>query len=226
MLRPLDVKSLCLAIGTFTLAVTSFNMPAHAVLELSLNDGGVTQTVVDTDGDGQVSFIGSLDNFTTNFTAGVSQPTLVGTPTLIDLTSQNISNSAGSITIELTDTDFTNQTSYLLSAIGGTTNGSVTYETFVNTANGDPFDGIQLAEKTLEDAFFSSGSLFPIELSGDFPYSLGIRVTIEHGAGTKISSFNSEIRIPEPASLGLLGTGLLLAGLALSRRRKKKNKAF
>ena len=222
MLRPLDVRSLCFAIGTFALAATSFNMPAHAVLVLSLNDGGATQTVVDTDGDGQVSFVGALSNFTTNFTAGVSKPTLIGTPTLIDLTSQNISNAAGSITIELTDTDFTNSTSYLFSAIGGTTNGSVTYQTFVNTANGDPFAGTQLADKTLDSASFNAGSLFPIDLTGGTPYSLGIRVIIEHGAGNKISSFDSEIRIPEPGSLGLLGTGLLLAGLALSRRRKAK----
>ncbi|MGI9450705.1 MAG: PEP-CTERM sorting domain-containing protein [Geminicoccaceae bacterium] len=223
MLRPLDVKSLCLAIGTFALAATSFNTPAHAVLMLTLDDGGATQTVVDTDGDGKVVFDGTLSNFTTNVSTGLSKPILVGAPTLIDLNSVNVSNNAGTLVIELSDTDFTNPTSYLFSAIGGTTNGSITYETFVNTSNGDPFDGTQIAQKTLEGAFFGAGNLFSIGLTGSDPYSLGIRVTINHESGFgQVTSFDSEIRVPEPGSLGLLGTGLLLAGLALSRRRKKR----
>lgn len=221
MLRPRDLKSLSLAAGAFALFATSFSPAAHAVLTLSLNEvGGGSQTIVDTDGDGKVSFDGALTNFTTNFTAGVSKPVLIGTPSLIDLVSLNISDSAGTLVIELSDTDYTNPTSYLNSLIGGTTAGTVTYETFVDTANGDPFGGTLLASKTLDDPSFNAGSLFPINLPDGSPYSLGIRVTIEHGSGVTNTSFDSEIRIPEPGSLGLLGTGLVLAGLALRRRRK------
>lgn len=223
MLRPYDLKSLCLAVGAFALFTTSFSPAAHAVLTLSLNEvGGGSQTIVDTDGDGKVFFNGTLTNFTTNFTAGVSDPILIGTPSLIDLVSLNISELAGTLIIELSDTGYTNPTSYLNSLIGGTTAGTVTYETFVDTTNGNPFAGTLLASKTLDDPSFNAGSLFPISLSDGSPYSLGIRVTVEHGSGVTNTSFNSEIRIPEPGSLGLLGSGLVLAGLLLRQRRKTR----
>jgi hypothetical protein len=220
MLRPDSLKTQCLAACLAALLATSFSPAAHAVLTLSLDDGAGPSIFTDADGDGKITFDGALTTFTTNVSTGLSKPILDGSPTLIDLNSVNVSNSAGTLVIELSDTDFTNATGYLSSAVGGTTNGTITYETFVDPANGDPFAATQLAFDTTSAAFFSTGSKVLIDLTSGDPYSVGIRVTIEHGAGKKVSSFDSEIRIPEPGSLGLLGTGLILAGLLMRGRRK------
>ncbi len=223
MLRRLDLKSLCVAAGAFTLLTTSFSPAAHAILTLSLNDGGGPTIVTDADDgivDGIAVFNDTLTNFTVNVSTALSKPFLVGAPTLIDLNSINGSNSAGTLTIEISDTEFTNPTGVLFSEIGGTTNGSITYETFVDPANGNPFDAIQLASKTFSTSNFSGGKQSSIDLAGGNPYSLGLRITIEHQGGLgQVTSFDSQIRIPEPGSLGLLGAGLLVAGLLLRRRK-------
>ncbi len=218
------IRGLTRGLPAAALVVFGLSSPAHAILTLSLDDGGGSTVVTDDDGDGKVAFDGALSAFTTNISAGFSKPILTGTPTLIDLVSANVSNGSGTLVIELSDTDFTKPTGYLVSALGGTTNGTLTYEAFVNAANGDPFAGSQIALKTLTDAAFSAGSRLTIDLTDGSPYSLGIRVTINHqGApgSTKITSFDSEIKIPEPGSLGLLGTGLVLSGLMLRRRRRR-----
>jgi hypothetical protein len=225
MFRPLLNRSGAAAIGVFFAFNAILSLPAHAVLTLSLDDGGASSIVTDDDGDGVLRFNEGLSNFDVNGTIALSQPRLVGTPTILDLNSLNSSASAGTLVIEVSDFDFTNPTNYLNFGIGGTTNGNLTYEAFYSPTNDDPFLGTLFASgsaDTLTNAgAFSDAQRFNVNLDGTDPYSVGLRVTIEHGNGVKVSSFDGEIRVPEPGSLGLFGTGLLLAGLMLRRRRQR-----
>src|SRR5690349_3179629 len=74
-----------------------------------------------------------------NVTTGLSKP-LIGSANqpYLDLNSVNVSSVGGPawLEIELTDTDFTEQTGAgFLAAIGGTTNGSVSFKTYFDASN-------------------------------------------------------------------------------------------
>jgi len=227
MNRPLLDRSGAAAIGAFLALTTLMSPAAHAVLTLSLNDGGASSIVTDDDGDGILRFNEGLSAFDVNGTVALSKPRLEGTPTILDLNSLNSSVTAGTLVIEVSDFDFVNPTDYLNFGIGGTTNGELTYEAFVSTSNENPFLGALIAtgnaNTLIDSGTFSDTQRLGLVLDGSEPYSVGIRVTIDHEAGAKVSSFDGEIRIPEPGSLGLLGTGLILAGMMLRRRRSRQD---
>ena len=201
----------------------SLASPAQAVLTLSVDDGGGPTIVTDDDGDGVVRFTGELTNFTINTSTGISKPALIGTPSLFDLNSVNISNGAGTLILELSDTGFTKSAIQLIASIGGTTDGSIAYEAFVNTDNGDPFLGTLIDAETFTETPFAGSGILGVDLPKGTLYSLGLRVTVSHDSNLPtISSFDANIRVPEPGMLGFLGIGLLLAAAVVQRRRSTK----
>ena len=213
--RPFDFLLPCF------LALLGLASPANAVLTLSLDDGGGPTVVTDDDGDGVLRFAGVLTNFTVNGSTGISKPTLIGTPSLFDLNSVNVSNGAGTLVLELSDSGFTNPGMILTSSIGGTTDGSIAYEAFVNPTNGDPFLGTLIGSEAFTETPFAGLDMFAANLQPGLPYSLGLRVTITHDSNLPtISSFDANIRIPEPGVLGLLGMGLLLTAFVVRRGRE------
>jgi len=210
--------------GIATLAEPSTSEGAFK-LRLS-DDGGATWTTI-TDGGagddsgvaGVIQFSGDIGNWVVNVTTGLSKPLL--DPGSMDLNSVNVSSSGGpaTLTIELTDTDFVGPSPGQIFAVGGTANGSVSFEAGGTNSNTE-FD---LTNSTGVLAFgsgaFSTESTI-VSGSAD-PYSLTIRTIISHGSGTNSTSFNAELSpVPAPAGLILAATALPFIGLLRRRLRR------
>jgi hypothetical protein len=207
---------------------------AHAGMVLRLNDGISPVVIVNDNGVGdasatvgQITWLGSLGTWTVNVTTGISKPVLA--PAQMDLNSVNVSSSgAGVLTIELTDTDFNQESSkmHLTNAWGGTTVGTVTAQGYLDPNNQEfglggfttgpqgPFGPGAFADTATTNLQGWPGGVF----------SLTEIVTITHTANGP-TSFDKHlvVTLPEPGSLILFGTGLLgLSGYSLYRRRRKK----
>ena len=220
-----------IALGATMLATLS-SANAGSVLRLTSSLGG-SITIMDGGFNdinpmvGAISFMGSIAGWGVNMSSGFSKP-LVGdsAEAVLDISSFNLSDGAGTLTIEFTDNGFTIPLAshwMSTSAIGGTTSGTVTYDTYRDAGNAL----FGLTEHL--DSFGPLGSVaFAAENSMNLtaledPFSLTQVITIVHG-GAGMTGFNAELTdpppapMPEPGTLALFGLGL--AGLGFARRRK------
>lgn len=215
--------------GSLLAALVAIEPQAQAATIIELSDGINPAVTVFDGGPGDLSavagvvvFSGSVGAFNVNVTTGLSFP-LLGSATapVMDLNSVNVSSGAvGSLTVKLTTTDYIGPVPLGVATLdaGGTTNGSIVIDSFVDLGNAPFGMGFQTGG-TLGSpvpAPFSGSTILPTPLSP--LYSATIIATIVHDTPGDVTSFDAEYRIvPEPGSIALVAIG---AGMLGYRRRR------
>jgi hypothetical protein len=211
--------------------VTMVAGQASAIPTMRLTSGATTITILDnsildlSSLPGTVVYSGAIGSFFVNVDTGITKPTIGGAmqPEL-DLNWVVVSGGAGSLTIEFSETDFLLDAPLPLSVTagaGGTLGGvgTLTYMTYLDDPNALFGTGSLLTTQNFSSLAYSGVKY--ASTNATQPYSLTQVMTITHGSGITNSSGDLTLKVPEPGSLLLLGSGLLGVGIWGRRRFRK-----
>ena len=213
-----------LAVGLLTVPIAAFAGSCTAdSMWLTLTDNSGDPMLQAGSNTGLVILTGSIGQWQINNVTGEGQGVL-SLPDLLDLNSINtVLTATGqhTLTITLVETGLTSPIGNFTtsSSIGGTATGTLTFVTEIiggpgNTTttlaslsglHGFPFSGHQLG--------FGAFQTSPVQGN---TYTLEEIVTIAQNVAGN-NSFDADLQIPEPATLSVLGAGLLALGTGLRK---------
>jgi len=162
---------------------------ASAALKLKLvSSGGTTVEIEDNLGEdtsadvGVVGFNGSIDDFVVAVVTGISKP-VIGGASLARLTLNAVtatSDSSGTLTISVTDTDYGpgSGDTTLTSEIGGTTNGTTTFQGYLDPGNDEFGMDCTTGVQGPFGGAFDDKVTGPCTLSGPFSLTAVAKVTL------------------------------------------------